>query len=925
MQLPTCTYRIQLNDSFGFKEIKKHISYLNNLGISAVYASPVFKSQKGSTHGYDICDYNALNPEIGNEQELKELINDLKRKNILWIQDFVPNHMAYNHNNRWLYDVLEKGETSQYYHFFDFLNYETGLKDRNKLLAPVLGSPREQCLARGEIKLRLSGIGFQLVYHDHVFPVCLSTYEYMFSENPFLEIPVKDQLHEKIHKIRALINHIRTMIKNKENHKLFTELKKTIWSWYNEDPVFKKFISQRIKTANKSSKEEYDRHLDHILNVQHYLLSYWKTANTSVNYRRFFTINGLICMRNEDDEVFEHIHEYLFHLIQSNLISGVRIDHIDGLYDPEKYLKKLFDKMGDKYLIVEKILESSETLSKNWKAHGTTGYDFMNKVNLLFFNPAGNRVLQGFYKKISNKKIPSIDLIAKNKKIILDNDMQGELDYLTQLAIKQIWKSPGAIDMSYHDVKNCLSVLLIYFPIYRSYCNSRDSKEHDTDYIEQAFQISMKNYPGYLHVFQYIKKELFTISEYPKDPEKAFFISRFQQFTGPLMAKGFEDTLLYSYNKLLSLNEVGGDPFAEGIDTEQFHDFILKRRKNFPYSMNATSTHDVKRGEDVRARINVLSEISTEWIEHFKHWRKLNKKFSIHKNGTRIPDKSTEYAIYQTLIGTMPWNQKINTAYRERIKGYMIKAGREAKLHTSWNQPDQEYEQGTLAFVDAILNPAKNPVFLNDFLPFQRKISFYGLYNSLSQTLLKFTCPGIPDIYQGTEAWDLNLVDPDNRGIVQFETLDKLLKDVHKRSFKDQTALLEFLQKKPESGQIKIFLINKILQMRNSYKVLFDYGDYIPLQTEGKHKDHIISFARAYENNVIIVIVPRWLAGIINEGTFTYGHDVWEDTRVVLNKNIENSDWLNIFTSDKTHYKNQVLVSQAISSFPVSVLFKSLS
>lgn len=928
MYIPTSTYRIQFTPSFGFEEAREIVEYLSKLGISALYASPIFKATKGSTHGYDVVDPNELNQELGSAQDFQDLITDLKGFGMGWIQDIVPNHMAYVSENHMLMDILERGERSRYFNFFDIdwhHPYE-GLKEG--LLAPFLGKTYAQSLGEGEITLGYGGNGLTINYYDLKFPLKIETYIDVLTYRLRTLQERLGEEHPDYIKFLGILYVLRNLssseVRPDDNNAQINFIKRLLWELYTKNDIIKNFLNENIDIFNRGGGESKGFNLLHnILSEQYFRLSFWKVATEEINYRRFFNINELITLRVEDEEVFNQTHFFTFNLIEEGKIAGLRIDHIDGLYDPTVYLNRIKAKDNELYMVVEKILDFDEALPRFWPVQGTTGYDFLNYVNGLFCNRKNLKIFDKIYKNFTNFTIPYDELVADKKRLIIGKHMAGDIDNLAHILKAISSKDIQGSDITLYGLKRTLVEVMALFPVYRTYMSNDVMRESDKIYVSMAIEGARHTNPGLLNELDFIERFLLLRFEgdvYAEEKKGYMdFVMRFQQYTGPLMAKGFEDTTLYVYNRLLSLNDVGGNPDRFGITIREFNDFNKRRVELWPHSMNATSTHDTKRGEDVRARINVLSEMPKEWERFVTTCSRINRIKKTIIGGRLLPDKNDEYFLYQTLIGAYPFDENDFPFFVERIKDYIIKAIREAKVHTAWLKPDTTYEDSFLSFIDGILTSSSENQFIDIFLPFQKKVAHYGVFNSLSQTLLKITSPGIPDFYQGTELWDLNLVDPDNRRAVDFTERYKYLNEIIVKEKEDNIKLIGELNSKTEDGRIKLFLIYKSLKVRNDRKDFFNESNYIPLVVRGKFKDHVVSFARKKGKIWSITIVPRLLASLVNEDEFPMGERVWQDTHILLPKESPDS-WKDAFT-DKLIKSGSILrVGNILEHFPVSLL-----
>ncbi|MBD3288656.1 malto-oligosyltrehalose synthase [candidate division KSB1 bacterium] len=921
--IPHSTYRIQLNHTFAFKNLKAILTYLSELGITDIYASPIFKARKGSMHGYDVVDPTQLNPELGSEDDFSDLVAEAKKLNLSWLQDVVPNHMAYDSQNDILMDVLENGPHSQYAHYFDieWQPHYSGMDE--KILAPFLGTFFGKCLENGKIELKYSEDGLSIHYYDHKFPVRIHSYIKLITHNLRKlrgSLTTEHPDYIKLLGVLYVLKNIPTDDDETSRYDQITFVKRMLWELYQRNPDYKEFFDENIQNFNGTAGEpESFSLLNDLLDEQFYRLSFWKVGTEEINYRRFFYVNELISLRTEQEEVFDKIHSKLFEWIGENKIDGIRIDHVDGLYNPTEYLKRLRKYAAQQYIVVEKILELKEALPENWNIEGTTGYDFMNYVNGLFCLRDNAYLLDKIYRKFTGFDPQFENLLHAKKRLIIGKHMAGDIDNLAHRLAELASAHRYAIDFTLYGLRRSLVEVLSWFPVYRTYNVTEEITENERHYIEEAVSKAKLVMPDFENEFNFIKKILLLkFDENLPDEEKQqwiHFTLRFQQMTGPLMAKGLEDTVMYNFNRLISLNEVGGQPGKFGISSIEFHYFNKNRINIWAHSMNTTSTHDAKRGEDVRARLNVLSEIPQQWEKNFKIWARINQPKKKNTKNGKVPDRNDEYFLYQTLIGTFPFYESELKDYPIRIKEYMIKAIREAKIHTAWLQPDSEYEDAMTDFIEKVLDFSDKNVFLKEFLPFQKKIAFYGMFNSFSQTLLKITSPGVPDMYQGTELWDLTLVDPDNRRSVDFNKRRKFLNQIKRGIQKNTLSLIEELFKDAGSGRIKMFLIFRALQIRNKYHDLFRNGSYIPLEIEGSLREHVIAFARNYQRQWIVVAVPRFLTSMIKESKQPDMKDIWEDTRLIPPARI--NKWRNAITDQEIQGLN---VGEIMRHFPAGLL-----
>lgn len=927
MYIPSATYRIQFNSGFGFEAAQKILSYLEELGVSTIYASPIFKARKGSNHGYDIIDPNQLNPEVGSDSQFQALTDDLKRREIGWIQDFVPNHVAYDSGNRMLMDIFEKGPSSDYFDFFDVVWDHLRENLRGKLIAPFLGGPYGEVLEKGEITLQYGEQGFSIRYYETNYPVRIESYADILShridilkERLGAEHPDFIRLLGAIEVLRHLHCERRDTAARGPQIRLTKDLLKGL---YEKNPVIRDYVAESVSLINM------DADFLHSLNLQQWFrFAFWRVATKEINYQRFFNINELISLRMERENVFHYIHRRVLALLKQGQIDGLRIDHVDGLYDPTEYLRRLREQSQDAYIVVEKILELSETIPERWPVQGTTGYEFMNYVNGLFVDGRNKERFHQIYTGFAGESFDYESLLYEKKKLIIERHLTGDLDNLTYV-LKQISiTTRHGIDLTWIGLKTALAELAALFPVYRTYIDGEDIEQRERRYNQEALKKARERSPDLARELDFIETVLWvSFPDHLTEENKGLwlsFVMRFQQFTSPLMAKGLEDTTFYVFNRLVSLNEVGGNPGHFGVTIEDFHASNRLRALRHPHTMNATATHDTKRGEDVRTRIDVLSELPDEWDEHLRLWQKQNRQFKKMIDGEEAPDKNREYFLYQTLAGAYPFDQEVTGEFVERIKSYMIKAAREAKLHTFWQDPDHEYEQALLDFVEAILKPSPSNNFLSSFAEFHKKIAHFGMLNSLSQLLLKITSPGLPDFYQGTELWDLNLVDPDNRRPVDYDKRENLLREIKERVRTNAVALVEELLRSREDGRVKLFTIYRALDARRRHKELFQSADYIPLAVAGKHARHIVAFARRSGKQWAITAAPRLLTSVVKSGELPLGKVVWEDTSIEM-ADMEVGDsapgvWRNVFTDQTIDSAKSISIAEVFRHFPVALL-----
>jgi (1->4)-alpha-D-glucan 1-alpha-D-glucosylmutase len=931
MRIPAATYRLQFNSQFDFQAAHKIINYLHELGISDLYASPIFKARKSSSHGYDIVDPNQINPELGTPAEFTAVVQELKQHDMGWVQDIVPNHMAYDSQNQYLMDVLENGINSIYANYFDIawdtLTSNGSGNIQEPILAPLLGNFYGDCLENQEIQLKYDKNGLSVNYYDLSFPINLESYATFLNQNigKLSQILGRNNpIFVRLLGILYMVKHIPADATPKERQDQIKFIKGLLWELYSEHPQVKSFIDDNIKNFNgEPGQPDSFNLLDSLLSQQFFRLAFWKVGAEEINYRRFFTINELISVNIADFQVFNQTHDLITRLVQENQFTGLRIDHIDGLYNPTQYLQRLKNKVGDTYITVEKILELGEDLPHHWLIQGTTGYDFLNYVNGIFCQTANQKAFNQIYWNVTGFSTGYEKLAIEKKHLILERNLAGDVDNLTAFFKKIASKHRYGNDFTINGLKRAIAEILTLFPIYRTYTNAVTILPADRQYIQEVIQQAKSNLPLLHHELNFLEKLL--LLEYenyltPEDQEQWLdFVMRLQQYTGPLMAKGVEDTALYVYNRFLSLNEVGGNPDNFGVSIADFHKFNQHRETHWRHSMSATSTHDTKRGEDIRARLNVLSEIPAEWQKQVYAFCEMNRfhKTTVNKS-LPMPDTNDEYQFYQMLLGAFPFCEHEYSNFCDRIQDYVLKAAREAKVYTAWLRPNETYETALTNFITAVLQPGKDNQFLQKFLPFQQRIADYGIFNSLSQTLLKITSPGVPDFYQGTELWDFSMVDPDNRRPVDFEIRNSHLQAMKKQAQSNILSLIDELLTNKQDGRIKLFLIAQALKARKENISIFQEGSYQPLAAKGKFSNHIIAFARIHGNQTMITIAPRFFTNLMQPGEYPL-QQVWDNTYIDLPTP---AIWQNSITGEIINTDKTILMSDALKHFPVALLKK---
>lgn len=947
LRVPAATYRLQFHHGFRFIAAQALAPYLHDLGISDLYASPLFKARRRSSHGYSVTNPLEINPELGSRVSFNALVRVLKSRGMGLLLDFVPNHMALSHDNPWWLEVLEDGPGSPFAVFFDVDWHPLNRVMEGRVLQPVLGAPYGQVLENQEFKLALEEKGFCVHYYDHKFPLDPKTYGPLLTHR--LETLVRElgEGNPAILSYMGLINLVehlppRSLASRRkllERQRQKEILKNNLGLLYQGNATIKKFLDENIAILNgRPGDPESFNLLDRLLASQPYRLAYWRVSLDMINYRRFFSVNDLIGLRVEDPRVFEASHSLLFSLIREGKVSGVRIDHVDGLYDPLGYLQRLQDSLAPAekspaaqencYVVVEKILAADEPLPPDWPVAGTTGYDFLNVVNGLFIDGEGFRDLQRIYTGFVKPELGRSDLIYEKKKLIMDTLFGGEMETLGYMLSLLAEQDRQARDVPRKELQKIIGEVIARLPVYRTYSRGFEVSPRDRACVDKVVEEVGVREPAFdPHALAFVRRVL--LLEFPpdlaEDQKKDWlrFVMRWQQFTGPIMAKGLEDTALYVYNPLVSLNEVGTDFLVPA--PADFHQFNRCRQENWPATLNATSTHDTKRSEDVRMRINVLSQIPHEWEGCLTRWSAWNQPQKRYVQGRAVPAANEEYFLYQTLLGAWPLFEEELPEFKERLQAYVIKAAREAKVHTRWIAPNHEHENALTAFVQAILDESDNHEFLDDFKEFQARLAYYGALNSISQVLLKIASPGVPDFYQGTELWDFSLVDPDNRRPVDFQKRARLLKDLRMKEGTKGETLIQELLTNWKNGAIKLYITYKALNFRKAHQDLFLQGDYLPLVTTGPQGRRVVAFARRLENTWVIAGAVRLFTDLQAPGDHSCREQVWQESFLSLPPGAP-TELMNIFTgqpikSMRNGQAGSCPLAELLQNLPVFLLF----
>jgi (1->4)-alpha-D-glucan 1-alpha-D-glucosylmutase len=992
---PCSTYRLQLHAGFTIDQARAITPYLADLGVTDCYASPFLQAVPGSTHGYDITDHGRINVEVGDDASFAAWVAEMKRLGMGLLLDVVPNHIgvAGNHNARWN-DVLENGQASlqSQYADIDWLA-PTRPENQNRVLLAVLGDLYGSVLERGELKVVRADGAFSVHYAENHYP--LDPRSYAFILDPALG-RVQTALgvdHESVLELESILTALRNlpehtdstpsrMVERRREQQI---VKRRLAHLAASEPVVACAIDESLVDLNGTPGEprSFDA-LDRLLDVQAFRLAYWRVAADEINYRRFFDINTLVAIRMDRIEVFRHTHRLILDWVARGDATGLRIDHPDGLLDPRQYLERLQQGLvlrvaqrayesgraaasdappwshlepaaieeiarrstdvvdpASLYVVVEKILGPGETLPADWPTRGTSGYDTLVQINNLFVDPASAEAFTRGYERWIGHPLPFEELVHEKKLQVLRMALASELHVLAYQLSRIAQQDRRSRDFTLSNLRRALREVIAAFPVYRSYITTERISNDDQAWVDRAVRTAMRRNPEISRaVFLFLRNTLVRRETLPADavvdPELALFAGKFQQVTSPVMAKGLEDTTFYIYNRLLSLNEVGGEPSHFGSTPDELHAWYAARQARHPEALTPLTTHDTKRSEGVRARLNVLSENPQEWFRAVARWSESNARHRIVVDEAEVPGRNEEYQLYQTLIGAWPI-EGLSTdedgpdwdAFRDRIRAYMSKAVHEAKVYSSWVNPNEDYDQALDTFVTRILDPKENRAFLDDFAAYQSEISEWGMVNALSQTLLRIAGPGVPDTYQGTELWDNSLVDPDNRRPVDYELrrtlLDRLKSRLADSDSNDLTPLTSDLWRDRHDASIKLYTVWRSLTARRDHPDLFGDGSYCPAETRGPKADHVFAFARRQGDEAALVVVPRFPSRLAPPGAPPIGPDVWGDTSLFLPEWTGPLKFRDRFTGAEVTLEAVdggagVRVAEVLRDFPVALL-----
>jgi (1->4)-alpha-D-glucan 1-alpha-D-glucosylmutase len=920
---PLATYRVQLQRSFGFDDAARLAPYLARLGITDLYTSPVLQAAPGSMHGYDVVDYGKINSELGGEEAWDRLSEAVKQAGLGYVLDIVPNHMGLASGNSLWLDVLENGPSSRAARYFDVEWHPLKEELADKVLVPVLGDRYGAVLERGELQLELVNGAFRVRYYEHLFPVNPRSYGQILSWR-LEELEKKLGPGEPLDELKSILfelAHIPTRreqdpVRQEERRREKEVVKRRVATLYASSEMVRQHLEENVRLFNGTpgKARSFDL-LDKLLDSQAYRLAHWRVSSEEINYRRFFDINSLAAIRMEDPVVFQDAHRISLRMLAAGKITGLRIDHPDGLAYPSQYFRLLQDaniaerararalerglrwpelepalreelaaEVGTSgahsrffrplFVVAEKILGRTESLPQGWAVAGTTGYDFLNALNGVFVARENEQKLERIYSRFIGGRIDFEELVYQKKKLILYTAMASEMNLLARQLNRISEGNRWTRDFTLYSLRAALIEMAACFPVYRTYIEEPGQiEERDKGYILQAVACAKRRNPAenasiYDFIADILSQKFAAYVEESERPAQHAFSVKLQQVLAPVTAKGLEDTAFYVYNRLVSLNEVGGEPQHFGNTPEAFHEQNAARARNWPRSLLATASHDTKRGEDIRARIDAISELPDEWRKTAIAFARRSEKLRREVDGRNAPDRNEQMLLLQTLVGAWPYgrdfpNPEALSSLRDRLQQYMFKAAKEAKVNTSWIQEDPRWEEALRDFVGGLFAlPAKDKLWKGLF-PFARRISEIGLHNSLAQLVLKLAAPGVPDFYQGTELWDLSLVDPDNRRPVDFELRARLLDELQASAL-PRAELARELYASWEDGRIKLFLTQAGLSARREHPELFAGGAYTPLQPEGSRAAHLVAFARQAGGKLAVAVAPRLVAGFLD-------------------------------------------------------------
>ncbi len=950
---PNSTYRLQLGSEFGFRQAAALVPYLARLGISHVYCSPYLRARTGSPHGYDITDHGALNPELGGEHDFARFVAALQRHGLGQILDFVPNHMGIAQaDNAWWLDVLEYGQASPWAGYFDIDWQPTKAELRGKVLAPFLGDHYGAVLESGGLRLAFDPAEGTLSvwYHDHRFPVSPRETARLFRARlPALPIAADAPARHALASILSTLDSVApagaSARRRAEGRERARAAQRELAALAAQEEALRGWLLEVADAWNgEPGRPESWRALHRLLEAQHYRLAYWRVAADEINYRRFFNVNELAGLRMELREVFDATHARVLGWIADGTLAGLRIDHIDGLYDPKAYCERLREAVGARplYLVVEKILAHHESLRGDWPVDGTTGYEFLGVVGGLFVDPAGEPALRRCWRRFA-PDAPDFDAeVYACKKLVMNFLLGGELQVLAHALDRLSEAHWDTRDFTETTLREALKEVIACFPVYRSYVDANGSHPEDRRDLDWALaQARRRSSDPEPSLFDWLHRMLCVDSAHPAIAERPRreilrFAMRFQQLTGPVTAKAVEDTAFYRQHLLVSINEVGDDPHRFGSSPSAYHRANAERLRRWPHSMLATATHDTKRGEDTRLRIHAISELAEEWEQRSKRWANWNRRYKRTVADAPAPASDDEYFLYQTLLGSWPQADgaapTADTAWlgpwRQRLETYLVKALREAKKRSSWRHPNPDYEEAQLDFLRALLDVSRPNPFLADLAAFAARTATIGAVHGLAQTALKLAAPGVPDTYQGCEFWDLSLADPDNRRPVDFAARAEALARLEAQLAGDRAdETLDELRTHWLDGRIKLLVTARLLGLRRRHPALLLGGEYLPLETRGAQADHIVAFARRHGDARLVIVAPRLVAPLLPENSGLHiPAAAWGDTALRLPPGDRKRQWRDLLNGSLHRLPAAgegawLPVSEALTPLPLAALF----
>ena len=977
-RIPASTYRFQFQAKFTLADATAVVPYLDALGVGWAYASPLLQARPGSTHGYDVTCHDTVNPEVGTDADFAAFSAALRERGMGLLLDTVPNHMGVGTDNRWWVDVLENGPASPFAAYFD-IAWHDHPRERlhGKVLLPILGEPYGRALESGRFRPAFENGTLALGFSGTAFPIDPRTYGLLLT--PALDL-ARERLGAEAAEVLELQS-ILTAVKHlpprgetdparlAEGRAEIAVVKRRLADLAaRHDGIAQAIRCTVDRLAGTPGDPASFADLDALLDAQAYRPCFWRVASDEINYRRFFDINDLGALSTEREEVFHAVHRKLFEWIATGNADGLRIDHPDGLFDPKQYLDRLqtaarlgfakqaleadpaaypgltwehaepalkerFAASPDRplYVVVEKILGPSEPLPPEWATAGTTGYEFLNAVNGLFVPRANESAMTDVYREFAGRDVPFEELVYRNKFLILQTSLASELHVLAHELDRLAQLDRWSRDFTLNGLRHALREVIACFPVYRTYTDGGVRDADKLIVLKAVAKARRRNPVLGRHVFEFIRDTLL-LKDLPSGPaSEAYraaqrrFAGKFQQVTAPVTAKGLEDTAFYVFNRLGSLNEVGGEPARFGLPPAELHATFRDRAEQWPGGLSPLSTHDTKRGEDVRARINVLAEWPDEWSRRVTRWAALNRSHKVDVDDAPAPDPNEEYLLYQTLVGAWPIAGSPDDdlpAFTRRVQEYMNKATHEAKVNTSWINPNAEYDAAVSEFIGRVLDPAKSGEFLADLREFAGQVTHAGLFNSLAQTLLRCTAPGVPDTYQGTELWDFSLVDPDNRRPVDYGLRQRVLAELDAAGSLDAKKLAREILARKEDGRVKLFVASRALRLRRDTADVFGAGGYEPAEPLGARAEHVFGFVRSAGGRAALVVVPRLVGTLLGDSADApIGEKTWADTAVRVPEAVANRTWVNAFTGDRVRADGQLIPAAALfADLPVALL-----